>query len=324
MVILPYSYSTIKQLLLFQLINIVTQNKHHGMFRKLSLLTIIPLSFITVLHAQSLREKVQQIAAEAKGKVGVAYVDLETGDTLTLNGTAHLPMQSTFKFPIAMAVLHDVDGGKLSLDQKIRLRKKDMPLKTWSPMRDKYPDGGEVTLQEALGYMVSQSDNVACDVLIKLTGGTDKIESYIHSLGVTDIAIKATEAEMAKEWNVQYTNWSEPIAYTKLLSILYKGTALSLKSNDILWKMMVNTTTGPKRLKGLLPSGTIVAHKTGTSGTNDKGITAATNDVGVIQLFNKKHIALAVMVSDSPADEVTREAVIAKIAKAFADNLSVQ
>lgn len=294
------------------------------MLRKLSLLTLVPLTFFTTVHAQSLREKVQQIAAEAKGKVGVAFMDLETGDTLTLNGSAHLPMQSVFKFPIAMAVLHNVDSGSISLDQKVRLRKKDMPLKTWSPLRDKNPEGGDVSVKELLEYMVSQSDNIACDALIKLVGGTDKIENYIHSLGITNISIKATEEEMAKAWDVQYTNWCEPTAYTKLLNILYKGTALSLKSNDILWKAMVNTTTGPKRLKGLLPSTTIVAHKTGTSGTNAAGVTAATNDVGVITVYNKKHIALAVFVSDSPADETTREAVIAKIAKAFADNLSVQ
>jgi beta-lactamase class A len=86
---------------------------------------------------------------------------------------------------------------------------------------------------------------------------------------------------------------------------------------------MTESTTGPQRLKGLLPVGTNVAHKTGTSGT-EKGITAATNDIGIITLPNGKHLAIAVFVSDSPADEATREGTTAKIAKAVWDSLSKQ
>jgi beta-lactamase class A len=82
---------------------------------------------------------------------------------------------------------------------------------------------------------------------------------------------------------------------------------------------MIESTPGAKRLKRLLPAGTIVAHKTGTSGT-EKGITAATNDIGIITLPGGKHLAIAVFVSDSPADDATREGVIARIAKAVWDS----
>ena len=69
-----------------------------------------------------------------------------------------------------------------------------------------------------------------------------------------------------------------------------------------------------------MPAGTAVAHKTGTSGT-EKGITAATNDIGIITLPDGRHLAIAVFVSDSPEDEATREGVIAKIAKAIWEKL---
>jgi beta-lactamase class A len=84
---------------------------------------------------------------------------------------------------------------------------------------------------------------------------------------------------------------------------------------------MIDSTTGPKRLKGLLPKGTAVAHKTGTGGTQS-GSTSATNDIGIIYLPNGNHLAVAVFVSDSSADEKTRESVIARIAKASWDKLS--
>ena len=84
---------------------------------------------------------------------------------------------------------------------------------------------------------------------------------------------------------------------------------------------MFASIPGPKRLKGLLPVGVPVAHKNGTGGTQN-GIAAATNDIGVIYLRNQKNLAIAVFVSDSSANEATREAVIAKIAKAAWDRWS--
>jgi beta-lactamase class A len=91
-------------------------------------------------------------------------------------------------------------------------------------------------------------------------------------------------------------------------------------SRDLLNKLMTETTHIPTRIKGLLPAGTVVAHKTGTSGTNEAGLTAATNDVGVITLPNGKHVAIAIFITNSTADDATRDLVIAKIAKAVYDN----
>ena len=59
-----------------------------------------------------------------------------------------------------------------------------------------------------------------------------------------------------------------------------------------------------------------VAHKTGTSYTNQEGITAATNDVGIITLPDGSHLIISVFIKDAHADEATREAVIARIAAA--------
>ncbi|WP_243147428.1 serine hydrolase [Scytonema sp. UIC 10036] len=75
---------------------------------------------------------------------------------------------------------------------------------------------------------------------------------------------------------------------------------------------MIETSTGPNRIKGLLPKGTVVAHKTGTSATVN-GVTAATNDVGLVTLPNGQHLAIAVFVSDSQATDAIREEVIAII-----------
>ncbi len=278
-------------------------------------------TFDTQNHT-SLRTSISQIAQDAKGTVCVSIENLETGDTLSFNGNYHSPMQSVFKFPIALAIMDMVDKDKLSLEQKIHVSKNALSdTETMSPMRDKLPRRDtDISLNELLSYMVSQSDNIACDILLEKAGGPKQVEDFIHGLGVSGIAIAATEKEMHINSDLQYKSWCEPKEMTHLLKLFYTGKCLSQSSTDFLRKMMEGTQTSAKRFRALLPKGTVVADKTGTSGTSH-GLSAATNDVGIITLPNGRHSIITVFVTDSKANSDTREAVIAKIAKAAYDEM---
>jgi beta-lactamase class A len=187
---------------------------------------------------------------------------------------------------------------------------------TWSPLRDKYPDGNvKIPLAEIIRFMVSESDNNACDILLRLVGGAKTVNDYIHELGIKNIAIRYNEEEMHREWNVQFSNWTTPVATTRLLKLFYDGKILSAKSYDFLWKVMCETSTGKERIKGQLPTGTLVAHKTGTSGTNAQGITAAINDIGIVTLPNGNHFVISVYVSNSKENTQTNEKIISDISK---------
>jgi beta-lactamase class A len=285
-----------------------------------SLLLIFLIPCIATAQQDSvLRNQIKQIAKPAKGIVGVAVLGLENRDTLTYNGNARLVLHSVMKFPIALTVLHWVDTGKLTLDQMIHVTKKDMQ-RTYSPLRDKYPKGDvDISVRDLLSYMVSLSDNDACDILLRVLDGPKTVQDYMLRLHVRGIAVRASEADMASAWELQYTNWAKPSEITILLDLFYNNKILTKASTDFLYKIMSETTTGPKRIKGLLPAGTVVAHKTGTSPTNAGGLSPATNDVGIITLPNGKHLAIAIFVCNSTDDEATREGIIAKIAKAAFD-----
>ncbi|HEY0546512.1 MAG TPA: class A beta-lactamase, subclass A2 [Pyrinomonadaceae bacterium] len=288
----------------------------------ISFLTVLSLFIspeISLAQKNSPKLAIKQIIQSSKGTIGVAVIGLEDNFSMTMNDNKRFTMHSVYKFPLALAVLDQVDKGKLSLDQKLRVTKNDLLPNTWSPLRDEYPNGGAISLSDLLGYTVSMSDNNGCDFLFRLLGGTKNVQTYIRNLGVKGISIAATEEEVAKDWPVQYTNWSRPSAMLRLMVNAYRGKYLSKSSNDFLWKIMRETSTGPNRIKGLLPAGTVVAHKTGTSGTNDKGLTPATNDVGIVTLPNGKHFAVVVFVSDSTDDQKTREGVIARITKVVWD-----
>ncbi|MBS7563482.1 class A beta-lactamase, subclass A2 [Mucilaginibacter sp. Bleaf8] len=283
------------------------------------LLTIVLCTTKATAQKDTLRAAIRQAIDHSNGKVGVAFSILEDNDTLSVNNNRRYVMHSVFKFPVAMAVLHWVDAGHLKLDQKTHITKADLP-ETYSPLRDKYPNGNvDVSIADLLSYMVSQSDNDACDILLKVVGGTPAVEAYLRELGVKQMYIKASERQMASAWPVQYRNWCKPAEMVKLLNILYTGKALSKTSNNYLWKLMLETSTGPNRIKGLLPAGTQVAHKTGTGPVNEKGMASATNDAGIVLLPNGKHLAIAIFVNDSYDDRATREKLIAQISKAIYD-----
>lgn len=292
------------------------------MKHKILLLIIISFLQSYVAHSQIdvLRNNIVQITKDKKAKVGVAILDFSGKDTLTINGNGHFPMQSVFKYHLALAVLNQVDKGKFSLNQKIFVKKSELKPNWWSPLRDKYPNGDiNLPLSELLSFTVSQSDNNGCDILFKLMGGPKKVNDYIHSLGIKDVAILTNEETMQADWNVQYTNFSTPLAAAKLLEKFHKNHILSKASQDFLWKTMVETTTGATKIKALLPKNAVLAHKTGWSGTNKEGLTGATNDIGIITLPNGKQFAIAIFVTNSKEKEATNDRMIAEIGKATYD-----
>jgi len=157
---------------------------------------------------------------------------------------------------------------------------------------------------------------------MKLAGGPGAVQAYLTELSIKDMIVLDTEVTLTQDTTARYRNWATPEASVALLRALNERRAgLSESAQGLLLKFMTESKPGQKRLKGLLPAGTAVAHKTGSSGT-DKGVTAATNDIGIITLPTGRRVAIAVFVSESPADEATREGVIAKIAKAVYEAVS--
>lgn len=289
----------------------------------LVLLSIILNTLICGAQLDNLRGQIANYCKTKKADIGVALMRFDTGDTLTVGNEKHYPTQSVYKFHLALAILNMVDQGKLSLDQKIPIGKKDLKKNTWSPIREKYPKGiKELTLSDLLTYTVSHSDNNGCDILFRLAGGTGKVEEFIRSIGIKDISIKATEDQMHKNPEAQFTNWTTPYAAVHLLRKFWQENILSAKSREFLWNAMINTDTGPKRLKGNLPKNVAIAHKTGTWDSDGKNMAATVNDIGIVILPNGKRFAIAVFVTQSSEDFDKNEQIIADISKMVWDQLS--
>jgi beta-lactamase class A len=276
----------------------------------------LAVTLAAALPFGGLPDQFEKIAPAAKGRVGVSVQLLESGETADLHGDEQFPMHSVYKLPISMAVLQRVDRGELKLDQKVKVKPSDFVRKgMYGPVRDKYPADTELTIAELLRYTMCESDGSASDVLMKLIGGPGSVMAFLKEIQVPDIQVINSEKEIGRDWETQYRNWGTPKGALALLVSLQSQRGLSRESQALLLKLMTESIPGANRLKGELPVGTVVAHKTGTGSTRN-GITSATNDIGIITLPGGRHLAVAAFVSDSAANDETRDAVIARLAKA--------
>jgi len=280
---------------------------------------LFTLAAVSAHGQEPLRQQIRAIAREAHGKVSVACSLPGSKLNCDLNPDAHPPMQSVFKLPLALTVLHQIEQGTLSLDQPVRFLPQDRILPhVYSPLQDQYPDAGvDVPLRELLRLDVSLSDNVAADILLRLAGGPKVVNTYIAALRVSGFHLQDSEAVLHHDVSAQYRNWFAPAGAVQLLRRISDNSPLTSEHTDLLLGWMTSDQR-TKRLEGDLPTGTRVAHKSGTSGVDD-GVAHATNDVGLIPLPDGRRIAIAVFVTDSTADEATREQVIARIARAAYD-----
>jgi beta-lactamase class A len=283
---------------------------------------ILPLFalFIGSAFAQeSLRQRIGSIALEAHGKVSVACSLPGSSLDGDLDPHAHPPMQSVFKLPLALTILHQVEQGKLALDQSLHFRPDDRILPhVYSPLQDEFPQAGvDVPVRKLLQLNVSLSDNVAADILLRVAGGPQVVSDYIASLGIRGFHLMDGEDRLHRDATLQYRNWFEPAGAVQLLRRISDNSPLTPKHTDLLldWMQFATIT---KRLQGDLPKGTRVAHKTGTSDVVN-GLAAATNDIGLITLPDGRQLAIAVFITNSTADSATRDRVIARIAKAAYD-----
>ena len=267
-----------------------------------------------------------QISKITKGKnatVGVSVLGIDFPLSYNnANADKKLPMQSVFKFHIAMAVLDLVDKGKLSLDQKVFIKKSELLPETWSPIREKNPEGNfEITLEETLKWMVSESDNNCTDIILRLIGGTKTVQDFINSKKIKNTQIKFNEDECHKILNLQYQNYTTTKSANNTLKAFYDKKIISKNSTNFLYKLMKETTTGKNRLIAGLPKGIEIAHKTGTSFT-ENGMTPATNDIGIVTLPTGKKYAISVFISNSNENFDVNEKMISDISKVVYNELS--
>jgi beta-lactamase class A len=267
----------------------------------------------------------RQIAAGINGTVGASAWHLGSGMQASLNGAVRFPLASVCKLPIAMHMLALVEEGKFYYDDMIDVLPDEVTTDV-SPIGERWPRERSFRLDEMLELMIAQSDNTAVETLYRIGGLPAAMAARFRQWHVDDIRIDRTErqcgldaAASMRRFLADPRDTATPDATVDLLRRAFRGELLSPASTTRLVRMMQATTTGPARIKALLPQGTVVAHKTGTTPTIG-GINGSTNDVGVITLpGGAGQLAVAFYLKGSRGDLAARESAIAHLAKAAFD-----
>lgn len=294
----------------------------------IALLLLASLAFTLPAQAQSrpaqLQAQIARIAVQARGRVGVACSLPGTQLICDFHPDDKLPMQSVYKLPIAVTMLHEIEQGRYQLDQPIRFLPSDVPDRdVYSPLRDQYPHGNvNIPLSDLLRRAVTQSDNAACDLLFRLLArpnapgtGPAVVTAYIRSLGISNIAVVDTERTLNRNEMLEDRDSATPRALVTLLRRLADRSPLTPDHTQLLLSWMTATHTADDRVRVGLPLGVVSADKTGTSGQS-RPTDNATNDIALITLPDGRRLALAILVADARAPYATRQRVIAQIARA--------
>ena len=282
-------------------------------------ISLIFTVFVTTAcgRAGDLEQRLMEIVSGKDAEVGIAVI-FNGKDTLALNNCNHYPMMSVFKFHQALAVADHLAKSGKHLSDRIHIEPEDLQKDTYSPLRDKFPDGNfDISIAELLQYTLQLSDNNACDILFKYIAGVNETDDFIRSLGLEKFSISANEDDMHKDLSRCYDNWSTPLDAARLLEIFITQDVLQEEYGDFIRKTMTECTTGQDRLvKPLLGTDAAIGHKTGTGDRNAEGKLIGTNDIGFVFLPDGSRYTIAVFVKDSSETPEATAKIIADISQA--------
>ena len=137
------------------------------------------------------RERIQgvvnRLEERVKGYDGVAGVyvrDLEEGYGYGVRADETFFSASIIKVPVMVAVYRKVEQGDLSFSQEVELKEEDWAAGAgWLQWEEA---GTKQTVGDLLLLMMTQSDNVATNALVRMVGGDDHVNGVAQSLGAKD------------------------------------------------------------------------------------------------------------------------------------------
>ncbi len=315
---------------------------------RIFLLSLIAVHiFAADLESDRLQAEIARLAKISDGVVGMSALHVESNRRFSFHGDDRFPMASSFKVPIAVQLLARVDRGELRLDQMVTLQPHDLHPGSGILNSLLNKPGVSLSLRNLLELMLLISDNSATDINLRLAGGPQAVTAKMRELGISGIDVSRPTANLIADWAgatlPPETEWSpdlfhklfetvtpeqrklaadrfnqdprdtaQPNAMAALLEKIYHRQLHQPQTADLLLDILYRCQTGDARIKGILPPGTEVAHKTGSIG-------GTINDVGIINLpDNAGHVVLALFVKQGSKSDAS-ERTIAQISRAVYD-----
>lgn len=300
----------------------------------------------------ALVDQIHEIWRTFPGKTGIAVQRIDGGWVTGKRLGEWFPQQSVSKLWVAMAVLDQVDSGRLRLDQTVRITTADLAV-FHQPIRDRVIANGSIdeSISSLLEQSITASDNTANDSLLRAVGGPEAVRNFIERKKLGRIRFGPGERQLQSQiagisWQQEYSigrrfytardavpaerrkaaldayladpiDGASPDAIAQALTQLARGELLSPGSTRLLMAMMERTSSGPNRLKAGVPPGWRFGHKTGT-GQILSPISTGYNDIGIMTAPDGTRYAVVVMIASTTASVPSRMEMMQAVSRAVA------
>ncbi|WP_299194829.1 serine hydrolase [uncultured Erythrobacter sp.] len=274
------------------------------------------------IYANSFEQRIAELADGDQGRIGVAALDMTTGEQIMVLGDQLFPMASTSKIAVAATYLEMVEQGHYSLTSEFPLLIPVRSAKFSSPAAP-VREGEYMPAIDLIEIMITRSSNPATDALLAAVGGPEAVNDWMRRQGINDFSINRDIATLVRD-DGEYdpASWIDPRdaatprAMTRLLHGLYRGDFLSAQSRQVLLGSMSRTVTGQRRIVANMPEEARVSHKTGS-------LNNTSSDIGIIESPDGRAIAVAIYVTGQGSRRA-RERRIAAIARALYDGFGAR
>ncbi|MGC4990571.1 class A beta-lactamase [Nocardia salmonicida] len=244
-------------------------------------------------------------------RLGLSVVDTASGATVDYREGERFPMASTFKGLACGALLqaHPLSTGYF--DQVIRYTAADIVVN--SPETEKHVDTG-MTVTALCDAAITQSDNTAGNMLLRLLGGPEGFTAFLRTLGDTVSRLDRWEPELNTAIPGDERDTTTAAALVANYRALVVGTALPEPERDQLATWLKASKTGAKRIKAGLPTDWIVGDKTGSPAYG------SALDVAIAWPPNRAPLVLAVLTTKpdqnaEPSNDLVAEATKTAVAQ---------
>ncbi|MFJ6841292.1 class A beta-lactamase [Streptomyces griseoluteus] len=245
-------------------------------------------------------------------RLGVYARNTRTGATVAYRADEPFAMCSTFKAIAAAAVLRD-HGGRAALGEVIHYPPADI-LSNSEQTRAHQQTG--MALGDVCAAAIQYSDNTAGNLMLRRIGGPAGLTRFFRSLGDRVSRLDRWETDLNTAVPGDPRDTSTPRALGHTFELLTLGRALGGGEREQLVGWLRGNTTSGKRFGAGLPSGWVLADKTGT------GSYASANDLGVAWTGRGTPLLLSVLSTRPEPDAPVDEALIEETARLLATTLA--
>ena len=246
--------------------------------------------------AASAQRQLRALHKKTGGRLGVHILDSQSGRRIGYDDDSRYAMASTFKLPLAAALLWQVDRGAFPLTRELAIGQDDLLYN--SPAVEAQLKAGKtaMSVQELCAAIMIQSDNAAANVLLTGIGGPQTVTEFMRHIGDQQTRMDRRELELNSNIPGDPRDTTTPRAMVDAMLQIFTQSALKMASRALLIDWMTRSRTGFDRVRAGLPKGWIAGDKSGT------GQNGAVNDLVITYPPDRRPIFIAVYMSESTQD----------------------